>query len=89
LFVAEYRSSAHCASAGSTPLLLSTIMLPHPPHTPASPLDLYEPLDVIGNGSFGIIRKVRRKVDGTVSRPVATTRTTLTPPDPRVQRAQL
>jgi hypothetical protein len=30
-------------------------------------LDLYEPLDVIGNGSFGIIRKVRRKQDGVVS----------------------
>ncbi|KAI0769434.1 kinase-like domain-containing protein [Trametes elegans] len=30
----------------------------------ASPLDLYEPLDIIGNGSFGIIRKVRRKSDG-------------------------
>ncbi len=30
-------------------------------------LDLYESLDVIGNGSFGIIRKVRRKQDGVVS----------------------
>ena len=29
-------------------------------------LDQYEPLDVIGNGSFGIIRKVRRKADGVV-----------------------
>ncbi|KAH6897821.1 kinase-like domain-containing protein [Coprinopsis sp. MPI-PUGE-AT-0042] len=29
-------------------------------------LDLYEPLDVIGNGSFGIIRKVRRKSDGLI-----------------------
>lgn len=29
-------------------------------------LDQYEPLDVIGNGSFGIIRKVRRKADGMV-----------------------
>lgn len=29
-------------------------------------LDLYEPLDIIGNGSFGIIRKVRRKSDGVV-----------------------
>jgi NIMA (never in mitosis gene a)-related kinase len=29
-------------------------------------LDAYEPLDVIGNGSFGIIRKVRRKSDGIV-----------------------
>ena len=27
-------------------------------------IDQYEPLDVIGNGSFGIIRKVRRKADG-------------------------
>ncbi|KAF8890545.1 kinase-like domain-containing protein [Gymnopilus junonius] len=26
-------------------------------------LDAYEPLDIIGNGSFGIIRKVRRKSD--------------------------
>ncbi|XP_006461986.1 hypothetical protein AGABI2DRAFT_118840 [Agaricus bisporus var. bisporus H97] len=26
----------------------------------------YEPLDIIGNGSFGIIRKVRRKTDGTI-----------------------
>lgn len=32
-----------------------------------SPLELYEPLDVIGNGSFGIIRKVRRRSDGLVS----------------------
>lgn len=31
-----------------------------------SELDLYEPLEVIGNGSFGIIRKVRRKADGEV-----------------------
>ncbi|KAK0201632.1 kinase-like domain-containing protein [Desarmillaria ectypa] len=29
-------------------------------------LDQYESLDVIGNGSFGIIRKVRRKVDGLI-----------------------
>ncbi|KAI6043381.1 kinase-like domain-containing protein [Pisolithus marmoratus] len=29
-------------------------------------LELYEPLDIIGNGSFGIIRKVRRKTDGTI-----------------------
>lgn len=29
-------------------------------------MDLYEPLEVIGNGSFGIIRKVRRKSDGEV-----------------------
>lgn len=29
-------------------------------------LELYEPLDVIGNGSFGIIRKVKRKSDGLV-----------------------
>jgi len=29
-------------------------------------LEAYEPLDVIGNGSFGIIRKVRRKSDGIV-----------------------
>ena len=29
-------------------------------------LDQYEPLDIIGNGSFGIIRKVRRKTDGVV-----------------------
>ncbi|KAM5533725.1 hypothetical protein V8D89_012598 [Ganoderma adspersum] len=32
----------------------------------ASPLDLYEPLDIVGNGSFGIIRKVRRKADGLI-----------------------
>lgn len=32
----------------------------------SSPLSLYEPLDIIGNGSFGIIRKVRRKADGVV-----------------------
>lgn len=30
----------------------------------ASVLLDYEPLDVIGNGSFGVIRKVRRKTDG-------------------------
>ncbi|KIK91246.1 hypothetical protein PAXRUDRAFT_831005 [Paxillus rubicundulus Ve08.2h10] len=29
-------------------------------------LELYEPLDIIGNGSFGIIRKVRRKSDGLI-----------------------
>ncbi|KAJ7252756.1 kinase-like domain-containing protein [Mycena haematopus] len=29
-------------------------------------LDLYDALDVIGNGSFGIIRKVRRKTDGVI-----------------------
>ncbi|KAI0085015.1 kinase-like domain-containing protein [Irpex rosettiformis] len=29
-------------------------------------LELYEPLDVIGNGSFGIIRKVCRKSDGLI-----------------------
>ncbi|KAL1699982.1 kinase-like domain-containing protein [Schizophyllum commune] len=29
-------------------------------------LELYESVDVIGNGSFGIIRKVRRKTDGLV-----------------------
>ncbi|EAU85079.2 other/NEK protein kinase [Coprinopsis cinerea okayama7 len=29
-------------------------------------LEQYEPLDVIGNGSFGIIRKVRRKSDGLI-----------------------
>ena len=27
-------------------------------------LDAYEPLEVIGNGTFGIIRKVRRRTDG-------------------------
>ncbi|TFY66155.1 hypothetical protein EVG20_g4935 [Dentipellis fragilis] len=27
---------------------------------------MYEPLDIIGNGSFGIIRKVRRKTDGAI-----------------------
>ncbi|TCD61510.1 G2-specific serine/threonine protein kinase [Steccherinum ochraceum] len=32
----------------------------------AAPMMLYEPLDVIGNGSFGIIRKVKRKSDGVV-----------------------
>lgn len=30
-------------------------------------LDQYDSLDIIGNGSFGVIRKVRRKVDGEVS----------------------
>jgi hypothetical protein len=34
--------------------------------TPAQFLDAYESIDVIGNGSFGIIRKVRRKEDGAV-----------------------
>jgi hypothetical protein len=29
-------------------------------------LDQFESLDVIGNGSFGVIRKVRRKADGAV-----------------------
>ncbi|EPQ54967.1 Pkinase-domain-containing protein [Gloeophyllum trabeum ATCC 11539] len=32
----------------------------------ASHLDLYESLDIIGNGSFGIIRKVKRKSDGMI-----------------------
>ncbi|KDQ07198.1 hypothetical protein BOTBODRAFT_120406 [Botryobasidium botryosum FD-172 SS1] len=32
----------------------------------SSMLQDYEPLDVIGNGSFGIIRKVRRKSDGKI-----------------------
>jgi len=36
-------------------------------------LDLYEPLDVIGNGSFGIIRKVKRKSDGLVSKKLTAT----------------
>ena len=35
----------------------------------SSPLLLYDSLDVIGNGSFGIIRKVRRKADGLVCTP--------------------
>ncbi|TFY79583.1 hypothetical protein EWM64_g4429 [Hericium alpestre] len=35
-------------------------------HIMSSFLDLYEPLDIIGNGSFGIIRKVRRKSDGVI-----------------------
>ena len=30
----------------------------------SSVLDDYEAGDVIGNGSFGLIRKVRRKADG-------------------------
>jgi hypothetical protein len=29
-------------------------------------LDLYDVLDEIGNGAFGIVRKVRRKSDGLV-----------------------
>lgn len=28
--------------------------------------DLYEPLEVIGSGSFGVIRKIRRRSDGKV-----------------------
>lgn len=35
-------------------------------------LTQYEPLDLIGTGSFGIIRKVRRKSDGVVSRTCCT-----------------
>ena len=63
--------------------------------TMASPLELYEPLDVIGNGSFGIIRKVRRKADGVVSwRHAQSTRNPRTPDlstmvDLRTQGAQL
>lgn len=30
----------------------------------SSVIDDYEPLEVIGNGSFGVIRKVRRRSDG-------------------------
>ncbi|KAH8833711.1 kinase-like domain-containing protein [Flagelloscypha sp. PMI_526] len=29
-------------------------------------LELYESIDIIGNGSFGVIRKVRRKTDGQI-----------------------
>ena len=51
-----------------SPLSVSNY-LPRAPamSTTSSFLGLYEPLDVIGNGSFGIIRKVRRKQDGVVS----------------------
>ncbi|KAG8833129.1 G2-specific serine/threonine protein kinase [Serendipita sp. 400] len=34
--------------------------------TRAQFLDAYEPIDIIGNGSFGVIRKVRRKEDGAI-----------------------
>ena len=27
-------------------------------------IDDYEPLEIIGNGSFGVIRKVKRRSDG-------------------------
>ncbi|PVF94604.1 kinase-like protein [Serendipita vermifera] len=37
-----------------------------PVTTPSLFLDAYEPIDVIGNGSFGVIRKVRRKEDGAI-----------------------
>jgi hypothetical protein len=30
-------------------------------------LEQFESIDVIGNGSFGVVRKVRRKTDGMVS----------------------
>lgn len=30
----------------------------------SSVIDDYEPLEIIGNGSFGVIRKVRRRSDG-------------------------
>ena len=30
-------------------------------------MENYEPLEVIGSGSFGVIRKVRRRSDGKVS----------------------
>ena len=29
-----------------------------------SMIDDYEPLEIIGNGSFGVIRKVKRRSDG-------------------------
>jgi len=32
----------------------------------SNPLDAYEPLEVVGTGSFGTIRKVRRRSDGVV-----------------------
>lgn len=53
-----------------SPASLSSSTVTSSPRTDpamASPLDLYEPLDIVGNGSFGIIRKVRRKADGLVS----------------------
>ena len=37
-----------------------------PSYAMSSFIDLYDPLEIIGNGSFGIIRKVRRKTDGMV-----------------------
>lgn len=30
----------------------------------SSVIDDYDPLEIIGNGSFGVIRKVRRRSDG-------------------------
>jgi hypothetical protein len=45
----------------------ATSLVPSTPvTTPSLFLDAYEPIDVIGNGSFGVIRKVRRKEDGAV-----------------------
>ena len=34
--------------------------------TSPSNLDAYEPLDIIGSGTFGVIRKVKRLTDGKV-----------------------
>jgi len=39
----------------------------HPSTQPMDLLESYDSLDIIGRGSFGVIRKVRRKSDGLVS----------------------
>jgi hypothetical protein len=55
---------ADCDKTSAT----SNLAEPRVSNSPMSAfLDLYDSLDIIGNGSFGIIRKVRRKADGMVS----------------------
>lgn len=57
-----------CLELDLPPITHTVIVNISPTSTMASVfLDLYDPLDIIGNGSFGIIRKVRRKSDGLVS----------------------
>lgn len=44
----------------------STAMGPSSAASPSSCLDAYEPLDIIGSGTFGVIRRVRRLLDGKI-----------------------
>jgi hypothetical protein len=64
----KVKSCDHHAQVGTVEKVLTGLTLGSSLQTMSSFLHLYEPLDIIGNGSFGIIRKVKRKSDGLVSR---------------------